>query len=97
MESIKDNRRRQYEETGKEVETLLGSEPPLHRESWHRLKGWYWAAVDRPLSPAQVILERITAERVGLYSYVPPPGANIPISVEPFPVDDSEHTEDKIE
>ena len=37
------------------------------------------------------------AERVELYSYVPPPGANIPISVEPFPVDDSVPTEDKIE
>ena len=33
---------------------------------------------------------------VELYSYVPPSGTNIPISVEPFPVDDSVPTEDKI-
>ena len=32
-----------------------------------------------------------------LYSYVPPQGTNIPISVEPFPVDDSVPTEDEIE
>ena len=31
-----------------------------------------------------------------LYRYVPPPGVNIPIFVEPFPVDDLVPTEDKI-
>ena len=34
-------------------------------------------------------LEQITAEQVDLYSYVPSPGKNIPISVQPVPVDDS--------
>ena len=79
------------------MEALLGSEPPLHRESWHRIKGWYWAAVDRAPPPVQVTLEKITEERVELYSYGLPLGANIPIFVEPFPVDDSLPTEDKIE
>ena len=32
-----------------------------------------------------------------LYNYVPLPGSNIPISVEPFPVDDSVPTKDDIE
>ena len=32
-----------------------------------------------------------------LYSYVPPPRANIPISLDPLPVDDSVHLEDKID
>ena len=36
------------------------------------------------------------AERVELYSYVPPLGNNILISVHPFPVDDSVPTEDEI-
>ena len=67
------------EEAGKEAETILGSEPPLLQEAWPRLKGWYWAAVDHALPPVWVTLERITAERVELYSYVPPPGENIPI------------------
>ena len=38
-----------------------------------------------------------TAERVELYRYVPPPGGNIPISMEPSPVGDLVPTEDKIE
>ena len=79
------------------MEAILGLDPPLHREAWHRIKGWYQAAVDRAPPPAQVTLERITAERVKLYSYVPPLGANIPISVDPFLVDDLLPTKDKIE
>ena len=85
--SLKGDRRRRAEEAGAEVETLLGSDPPLHRKAWHRLKGWYQAAFNRAPPPAQVTLERITAERVDLYIYVPPPGSNIPISFEPFLVE----------
>ena len=79
-----------------EAETLLGSDPLLHRESWHRIEGWYRSAVDRAPPLAQVTLQRITTERLDLYSYIPPPGANIPISVDPFPVDDLVPTEDEI-
>ena len=61
------------------------------------MKGWYRYAFDRALPPDWVTLERITAKRVDLYSYMPPPGENIPVSVEPFPLDDSLHTEDNIE
>ena len=57
----------------------------------------YSNTVYRALPPARVTLERITAEKVEMYSYVPSPGANIPISVEPFPLDDSVPTEDEIE
>ena len=74
----------------------MGSKPPLRWEAWHRIKGCYKAAVDHAPPPARGTIKRITAERVELYSYVPPPGKNIPISVQPFPVDDSVHTEDKI-
>ena len=42
-------------------------------------------------------LERITAERVDLYSYVPSPVDNIPVTVKPVEVDDLVPTEDKIE
>ena len=75
----------------------MRSDLPLHREAWHRIKGCYKAAVDRALLPAQVTLEQTTAERVDMYNYVPPLGTNIPISMEPLPVDDSVPTEDKIE
>ena len=60
------------------------------------MKGWYWSAVDRASPPNRVTLEWITAERVDLYSYVPLPGENITVSVEPFPVEDLVPTEDKI-
>ena len=79
------------------MDTILGSDPPLHREDWHRLKGWYQAAVNHTPPPALVTLERITSERVNLYSYITPLGENIPISVEPFLVDDSVPTEEEID
>ena len=94
---LKGNRRQREEEAGVEVEALLGSDSPIHREAWCQIKVCYWYAVDHAPLPAWVTLKKITAERVGLYSYVPPLGANIPISMEPLPVDDSVHTEDKIE
>ena len=56
------------EELGGEVEKILGSDPPLHREAWLRMKGWYWDMVDFPLPPTWVTIERIMAERVELYS-----------------------------
>ena len=84
------------EEEGKDVEMLIGSDPPLFREAWHQMKVWYWAAVGRAPPPARFTRERVTAERVDLYSYVPPLRENIPISVEPFPVEDSVTTEEEI-
>ena len=53
--------------------------------------------VDRASPPARATLEWITSERVDLYSYVPSPGTNIPVTVRPIPVDDLVPTEDKIE
>ena len=94
---MREDRKRREEEAGEELETLMGSDPPLHWEAWHRIKEWYKAVVDRATPPARVTLERITAERVELYSYVSPPGTNIPISVEPLPVDDLLPTEEDIE
>ena len=95
--SLKGDWRRRAEEAGEEVERFLGSYPPLHHEAWHRLKGWYWSAVYCAPPPAWVALERIAEERVDLYSYMPPPGDNIPVPVEPFPVDDLVPTDDNIE
>ena len=77
------------------MEALLGADPLMPREAWQRLKGCYKAVVDRAPPPAQATLERITAERVDLYSYGPSPGKNIPISVKPVQVDDSVPTEDE--
>ena len=76
---------------------MVRSEPPLIQEAWHRIQGWYKAVVDRAPSRARVTLERITAERVALYSHVPPPGDNIPVAIKPFMVEDMVSEEGEIE
>ena len=44
-----------------------------------------------------LLLIRIMADRVDLYCHVQPPGDNITVSIEPFPVEDLVPTEDEIE
>ena len=61
---------------------MLGTDPLLHKEGWHRMKGWYRSTVDYAPPLAQVTLERITAERVDLYRHLPLPGEKIPVSVD---------------
>ena len=63
----------------------------------HWMRGWYKAAVDHTPSPAWVTLGKITAERIVLYHQVQPPGENISISIDPFPVEDLVPIEDDIE
>ena len=94
--SLKGDMKRRIETAGKEVETLLEADPPNPREVWRRLKGWYKATVNRAPPPARATLERITAERVNLYRYVPFLGENILVTVRPVKVDDSVPTEDEI-
>ena len=60
--SLNGDRRRRKEEAGEDIEKLLGAEPPLHKESWHQMKGWYKAAADRVPLPDRVTLKQITAE-----------------------------------
>ena len=60
------------------------------------MKGWYKAAVNRAPPPARDTLERITVDRVELYSHVPTPGDNIPVTVTPSEIYDSVPTEDEI-
>ena len=95
--SLREDRKKRAEEAEEEVDTLLGPYPPLHWEAWHRIKGWYKAAVDCALPPSWVTLGPITAQRVELYIYIPPPGTNIPIYVQPFLVEDLVPTKDMIE
>ena len=79
------------------METLLGEDLPNPKEARRRLKVWYKAAVNQAPPPAQATLERITAERVDLYSYVSSPGVNIPVTIAPAEFDDSVPMEDEIE
>ena len=75
----------------------MSGDTPLPRESWRRIRGWYRAAVDHDPTPAQIKFERITAERVELYSNVTHPLVeNIPTSVPPSQIYDSIPTEEDI-
>ena len=94
--SLKGDRRKMVEDGGKDVEALLGEYPPIAKEAWRRMKGWYRAAANRGPPPDRATIERITAERVELYSQVPSPGDNIPVTVKPTEIDDSVPTEDEI-
>ena len=95
--SLAADRKRRADEAGTEVEALVGADTPLIQEAWHRIQGWYRAAVDRAPPPARVTLERITAERVALYSHVPLLGDNTPGAIKPFVVEDSVPEEGEIE
>ena len=50
--SLKGDRRRRVEEAGKDVEALLGEDPPNEKEAWRRMKGWYRAAANIGPPPA---------------------------------------------
>ena len=76
---------------------MVKADPPLIQEVWYRIQGWYKATVDRNPPPARVTLKRIRAERVALYSWVPPPGDSIPMEIEPFKVEDKVPDEGEIE
>ena len=43
--SLKGDRKRMVEDAGKDVELLLGGDPPNAKEAWWRMNGWYKAAV----------------------------------------------------
>ena len=59
---LKADRQQWVTTSGEEVESLLTRDPPLPREDWMRMWGWYQEAVDHAPPPARVTLERITAE-----------------------------------
>ena len=80
--SLQDDRQRRSAEAGYADESLLASEPPLIREAWIRMKGWYKDAITPYHPPTRVTIKRTEAERVDLYQ-------NTPIGVTPFHIKES--------
>ena len=70
--ALKKYRRHWVDAEEEDVEQLLTGDPPLRREAWRRMRGWYRAAVDHAFPPARFTLKRIMPESVGLYRTVPP-------------------------
>ena len=93
--SLKADQQRQTEEVGGEIDTLLYSYTTLHKGTWYHMKGWYKTAANHAPPPTRLTLNQIMAERVVWYCRKPPLGDNIPISVDPFPLEDSITTEEK--
>ena len=79
------------------IEDLLTSDPPLYKEYGNHMKGWYKVMAGRALMPTRLTIKRITEEQVSMHHHIPPPGENIPIFFDPFPLDESVPTEDNIE
>ena len=93
---ISTNWKRRAEEVGRTIDSLLAFYPPLVRDSWVRIWGWYRDADDRPPPPAHISLETLTEEFAEPYAHVLPPGRPIPIELAPFPVDDTIPREEEI-
>ena len=69
--------------------SLLASDPPLIREAWIRMQGWYKDAVDHPPPPSRFAIANMMAERFKLYRHVPSLGQPIPLGVHPFLLEES--------
>jgi hypothetical protein len=65
-------------------------------EVWRNLKGWSRLVEDRAPKACPETLASQTAERVELYTAVPPPGWLMPINVTPIPVPDGTPTDHEI-
>ena len=85
---LKADRRWRTGAVGGEIYMLLIMDPPLHKESWHQIKGWHKSAVNHAPPPARGTLGQITSERIALYRQLQPPGENIALSMDTFPVKD---------
>jgi hypothetical protein len=82
------------QKVGKEIEALLQQQDL--KGTWDAHKAWYKHAGDHPTKPSHQDLESLTTEWKALYSYVPSPGAPLPIHVNPFPVLDIAPLEEEV-
>ena len=85
------------EGAGGVLEKLRGVNPPLYKEAWHRMNGWYKDLVNRTPPPAWITPKRIILERFNLYHHTHPQEENIPLCIGLYQVEESVPTEDNIE
>ncbi len=65
-------------------------------EAWHHLKGWYQSVEDQAPKACPEMLALQMAERVELYTAVPPLGWLLPINLTPISVPDEPPTDPEI-
>ena len=92
--SLKEDRIARAKATGEACEGALRQGNV--QEAFRHLQGWYQAASEVALRPCFLALERQTQDREELYGRVPPPGAPIPININPHPILDSIPTDPEI-
>ena len=49
------------------MDNLIASYPPLVKEAWSWIQGWYNMSTEIPPPPYRIMLAHIMAERVELY------------------------------
>jgi hypothetical protein len=85
-DALRGDRRTQTAQVGSMIEAKLAGGNV--QESFRHLKGWYRAALETTTRPCPETMVKQTAERVDLYRQQDPPGAPLPINIDPILVDD---------
>jgi hypothetical protein len=103
LKSITVDIRRQFRQDRRERARKLGAKIEEHlennrpKEGYGLLKIWYHKATRRPLKPTREDLAKISDNFEQLFSQrPPPPGEDLPIHVDPFPIRDAIQDEDEI-
>ena len=81
---------------GGTIQEALNQSIPDLRQAYKILQSWYHHSEDRPPRPSRTDLETITNKFRDHYTEVEPPGEDIPVHVEPSPVNDEIPTEEEI-
>ena len=84
--SLRADRKRRVEAAGSAIESALQGKDL--QEAWNIFKCWYRHAGDRAPRPSRQDLEKVTADRVALYTKTEPTGPPIEVVVGPADVSD---------
>ena len=84
--SIQKYRKHLLKTSWAEVEALLIPDPPLVKEAWIQMRGWYRDVEYCSPTPSRVTITHMTADILELYRRVTPPMRIIPVALDPFPI-----------
>ena len=84
--SLQKDRKQHADKYGSEVEALLKLDPPLTKEAWIQMRGWYHDVEYFSPTPSRVTITQMTAEILELYRRVTPPMRIILVALDPLPI-----------
>ena len=93
--SFQEDRKRWAATAGALAEVELNQDPPRIKEAWNIIRRWFIIVDNRPLPPSREDLQKVTNDRIKLYTKSLPPD-RIPILVASFDIDDVVPEPDKI-